>query len=152
MRELIDKAVKDAMRAQDKRRLGTLRLITAAIKNRELGIGGPAPAGGKASEADVIELLGKMVKQRRESIKAYEDAGRRELASQEQDEIAIIEEFLPRQMSEAEVRDAVTTVAAELGATTVKDMGRVMGALKAKYAGRMDFGKASALVKAALSK
>lgn len=150
MREAIDKAVKDAMRAQDKKRLGTLRLVTAAIKNRELGIGGPAPTDGKVSEADILELLGKMVKQRRESIKAYDDGGRPELAQIEKDEIAIIEEFLPKQMSEAEVRDAVAKVAAELGATTVKDMGRVMGALKTKYAGQMDFGKASALVKAVL--
>ncbi|HRD78942.1 MAG TPA: GatB/YqeY domain-containing protein [Hyphomicrobiaceae bacterium] len=150
MREQLNQAVKIAMKAQDKKRLGTLRLIAAAIKDRDLGIGGAAPVSGKTPDADILSLLTKMVKQRRESIKTYEEAGRCELAQQEQSEIAIIEEFLPKQMSEAETQTAIERLVTELGAAGLKDMGRVMAAAKERFAGKMDFSKASGIVKKAL--
>jgi uncharacterized protein YqeY len=144
MRARITQDVKDAMKAGDKARLSTLRLITAAIKDRELGVGGPATEVG---DAEVVAILQKMVKQRRESIATYEKAGRTDLADQEKAEIAILEGYLPKQMDEAGVKAAVSALIAELGAAGPKDMGRVMGALKERYAGQMDFGKASGVVK-----
>jgi uncharacterized protein YqeY len=144
MRARITQDVKDAMKAGDKARLSTLRLITAAIKDRELGVGGPATEVG---DAEVVAILQKMVKQRRESIATYENAGRTDLADQEKAEIAILEGYLPKQMDEAGVKAAVSALIAELGAAGPKDMGRVMGALKERYAGQMDFGKASGVVK-----
>lgn len=150
MRERLNQAIKDAMKAQDKRRLGTLRLISATIKDRDLGIGAAVPAAGKTSDVDIVSLLTKMVKQRRESIKTYEEAGRCELAQQEQSEIDIIEEFLPRQMTDAEAQSAILALVKELGAAGLKDMGKVMSAAKERFAGQMDFAKASATVKKAL--
>ena len=144
MRQRITQDIKDAMKAGDKARLSTLRLITAAIKDRELGVGG-APA--EVGDAEVVAILQKMVKQRRESIATYEKAGRTDLADQEKAEIAILEAYLPKQLDEAGVKAAVTTLIAELGAAGPKDMGRVMGALKERYAGQMDFGRASGVVK-----
>jgi uncharacterized protein YqeY len=144
MRARITQDIKDAMKAGDKARLTTLRLITAAIKDRELGISG-APT--EVGDADVVAILQKMVKQRRESIATYEKAGRNDLADQEKAEIAILEGYLPKQMDEAGVKAAVAALVAELGAAGPKDMGRVMGALKERYAGQMDFGKASGVVK-----
>lgn len=144
MRARITQDIKDAMKAGDKARLSTLRLITAAIKDRELGVGSAATEVG---DAEVVAILQKMVKQRRESIATYEKAGRTDLADQEKAEIAILESYLPKQMDEAATRAAVSALVAELGAAGPKDMGRVMGALKAKYAGQMDFGKASGLLK-----
>lgn len=144
MRARINDDVKAAMKAGDKARLATLRLVTAAIKDRELGVGA-APV--EVGDAEVVAILQKMVKQRRESIATYEKAGRTDLADQEKAEIAILESYLPQQMDEAATRAAVSAVVAELGAAGPKDMGRVMGALKARYAGQMDFGKASALLK-----
>jgi uncharacterized protein YqeY len=144
MRARITQDVKDAMKSGDKARLSTLRLITAAIKDRELGVGGPATEVG---DAEVVAILQKMVKQRRESIATYENAGRTDLADQEKAEIAILEGYLPKQMDEAGVKAAVSALIAELGAAGPKDMGRVMGALKERYAGQMDFGKASGVVK-----
>lgn len=144
MRARINQDVKDAMKAGDRTRLTTLRLITAAIKDRELGIGG-APT--EVGDADVVAILQKMVKQRRESIATYEKAGRNDLVDQEKAEIAILEGYLPKQMDEAGVKAAVAALIAELGAAGPKDMGRVMGALKERYAGQMDFGKASGAVK-----
>jgi uncharacterized protein YqeY len=144
MRARITQDVKDAMKSGDKARLSTLRLITAAIKDRELGVGGPATEVG---DAEVVAILQKMVKQRRESIATYEKAGRTDLADQEKAEIAILEGYLPKQMDEAGVKAAVSALIAELGAAGPKDMGRVMGALKERYAGQMDFGKASGVVK-----
>jgi uncharacterized protein YqeY len=147
MRERISQSMKEAMKAGDKRRLGALRLMLAAIKDRELGVGtGQIPAGG-LSDADVIQVLQRMVKQRRDSIETYRQGNRQDLIDQEAAEIAVIEEFLPKQMNEAEAKAAIAAVVKELGAAGPKDMGRVMGALKQKYAGQMDFGKASALVK-----
>jgi uncharacterized protein len=145
MRDRINQAVKDAMKSGDKARLSTLRLVTAAIKDRELGIGGSAPT--EVGDAEITAILQKMLKQRRESTETYEKANRRDLADKEKAEIAIIEEFLPKQMDEAATRAAVAALIAELGASGAKDMGKVMGALKQRYAGQMDVGRASAIVK-----
>jgi uncharacterized protein YqeY len=148
MRETITAALKAATKAQDKRRMSTLRLVSAAIKDRDIA----ARTAGKesATDAELLELLAKMIKQREESQKIYADAGRAELAAQESEEIAIIRDFLPKQLSEADRQKAIATAIAEAGASSVKDMGKVMAALKARYAGQMDFAKASALVKAKL--
>jgi uncharacterized protein YqeY len=145
MRARITQDVKDAMKAGDKARLGTLRLLTAAIKDREIGVGGAAPV--EVGDAEVVAILQKMVKQRRESIATYEKAGRTDLADQEKAEIAVLEGYLPKQLDEAGVKAAVSALIAELGAVGLKDMGRVMGALKERFAGQMDFGKASGVVK-----
>lgn len=145
MRDQINAAMKAAMKSQEKRRTSTLRLVNAAIKDRDIANRG----NGKdaVDDAGILEILSKMVKQRRESIKTYEDAGRLELAEQEQEEISIIEEFLPKQMSEDETRSAVVDVMKALDCQGLKDMGRTMGELKSRYAGQMDFGRASAIVK-----
>ena len=144
MRETIAAALKAATKAQDKRRVSTLRLVSAAIKDRDIAARGLGK--GEATDAELLELFAKMIKQREESEKIYRDASRTELATQEAEEIVIIREFLPTQLSEADTQKAI----AEAGATSVKDMGKVMAALKARYAGQMDFGKVSALVKAKL--
>lgn len=144
MRARINEAVKTAMKSGDKQRLATLRLITAAIKDRELAQ--TAGADG-VSDADIVAVLQKMVKQRRESIDVFRKNGRDELAVQEEAELAVIEEYLPQQMDDAETRTAVTAIIAEIGAAGLKDMGKTMAALKERYPGTMDFGKASALVK-----
>jgi uncharacterized protein len=148
MRETINTALKEAMKAQDKRRISTLRLISAAIKDRDIAARGSGK--GAASDADLLDLLAKMIKQREESEKIYAEAGRTELAQQEAEEIAIIREYLPKQLSEADTEKAIAEAIAEAGATSVKDMGKVMAALKARYAGQMDFNKAGQLVKAKL--
>jgi uncharacterized protein YqeY len=148
MRARLTEAMKDAMRAKDQPRLTTVRLVLSAIKDHDLGI---KPVGGKggepAGDAEITQILARMIKQRRDSIEAYEKAGRTELAQKEKDEIAIIEEFLPKQMDEAEARAAVATAIKEAGAQGPKDMGKVMGLLKQRHGGQMDFGKASGLVK-----
>jgi uncharacterized protein len=148
MRETITAALKHATKAQDKRRMSTLRLVSAAIKDRDIA----ARTAGKteATDAELLELFAKMIKQREESQKIYADAGRAELAKQESEEIAIIREFLPQQLSDKEMEKAIAAAIAETGAASVKDMGKVMAALKAGYAGQMDFARASALVKAKL--
>jgi len=145
MRETITAALKHATKAQDKRRMSTLRLISAAIKDRD--IAARTAGKGEATDAELLDLFAKMIKQREESEKIYAEAGRAELAKQEGEEIAIIREFLPVQLSEADVQKAVADAIAQAGAASVKDMGKVMAALKASYAGQMDFAKASALVK-----
>lgn len=145
MRARITDDVKTAMKSGDKPRLATLRLITAAIKDREIGVGGQPPTD--VGETELVQILQKMVKQRRESITTYENAGRNDLADKEKAELAVIEEYLPKQMDEAGVRAAISGLIAELGAAGPRDMGRVMGALKERFAGQMDFGKASGLVK-----
>jgi uncharacterized protein YqeY len=149
MRETINAALKAATKAQDKRRISTLRLISAAIKDRDIA----ARTAGKAqaTDAELLELCAKMIKQREESEKIYAEAGRAELAKQESEEIEIIREFLPKQLSEKEMQAAISAAIAKTGAASVKDMGKVMAELKASYAGQMDFGKASAAVKAKLS-
>ncbi len=145
MRDEINENLKTAIKAQDKRRVGTLRLINAAIKDRDIA----ARSSGKdaVTDAEILEILAKMVKQRVESAQTYEEAGRGELAAQEREEIEIIKDFLPQQMSEQEVSAAVKEVVDEIGASSLKDMGRTMGALKEKYAGKMDFGQANKVVK-----
>jgi uncharacterized protein YqeY len=148
MREKINAALKDAMLKQDKPRVSTLRLVSAAIKNADI----EARSQGKDSPSDdaLLGLLQKLVKQRHESAELYDKGGRPELAAQERAEIAIIETFLPQQLSGEEMRAAIAEAIRATGAASVKDMGKVMAALRSAHTGRMDFGKASALVKAAL--
>jgi uncharacterized protein len=148
MRETITAALKHATKAQDKRRISTLRLISAAIKDRDIA----ARTAGKdqATDAELLDLLAKMIKQREESEKIYADAGRAELAQQEAEEIVIIREYLPKQLSDTDMEKAIAGAIAKTGAASVKDMGKVMAELKAQHAGQMDFSKASALVKAKL--
>jgi uncharacterized protein YqeY len=148
MRDTITAALKVATKAQDKRRVSTLRLVSAAIKDRDIAARGTGKS--EATDAELLELLAKMIKQREESEKIYADAGRAELAQQEAEEIAIIREFQPKQLSAAEMEKAVAAAIAEAGAASVKDMGKVMAALKARYAGQMDFARAGALVKSKL--
>ena len=151
MRERINEDVKVAMKSGDKRRLATLRLMNAAIKDRDLGAGldekGQPTGRDKISDQEILSLLQKMIKQRRESLETYRQANRDDLADQEAAEITVIEAYLPRQMSETETRAAVAALMTEIGATGLKDMGRAMAALKERYTGQMDFAKASALVK-----
>ena len=149
LREDINTALKDSMKAGEKCRLATLRLINAAIKDRDI----EARGNGKEplSDDELLQLFQKMVKQRQESAKIYEDNGRAELAAQEREEISHIQSFMPKQMDESEAKAAIEKVVAELGASGLKDMGKVMGELKARYAGTMDFGKANGIVKAVLS-
>ena len=148
MRETITAALKHATKAQDKRRVSTLRLMSAAIKDRD--IAARTAGKGEATDAELLELFARMIKQREESEKIYAEAGRAELAQQEAEEIVIIREFLPKQVSEREMEKAIAGAIAKAGAASVKDMGKVMTELKANYAGQMDFAKASALVKAKL--
>jgi uncharacterized protein YqeY len=138
------------MRSQHKRRMSTLRLVNAAIKDRMIQNRG-AGKSDQMNDAEVREILAKMIKQRRESAEAYEQGGRPELAEAEREEIAIIEDFLPRQMSEPETRAAVEKVVAEMGGGGLKDMGKVMAAIKERYAGQMDMARASSLAKQLLS-
>ena len=150
MRERFTQEMKDALKAGDKRKLATVRLIQAALKDKDIEARGAGK--GQTSDEDILALLQKMIKQRQESIGIYEQAGRTELAQQEREEAEIIAGFLPKQMDEAEVRGAIQAAMAETGAASLKDMGKVISALRGKYAGRMDFGKASALVKEMLPK
>jgi len=149
LRDQINNALKDAMKSGDKLKLSTLRLVSAAIKNADI----EARGGGKEplDDAAILSLLQKLIKQRQESAVLYEKGGRGELAAGELAEIKVIEGFLPKQMSDAEVEAAIKAAVAETGAASVKDMGKVIAVLRGKYAGQMDFGKASGLVKAALS-
>lgn len=146
LRGRIDAGVKEAMREKDTLRLGTLRLVNAAIKDSDINARMKDNADG-VSEGEVLAILGKMVKQRHESARAYEEGGRLELAEKERAEIAVIEEFLPRQLDDAEVKEAIAEAIAEAEATSIRDMGRVMGALKAKYTGQMDFGTVGPMIK-----
>ncbi|MGZ5823659.1 MAG: GatB/YqeY domain-containing protein [Hyphomicrobium sp.] len=145
MREKINEDLKTAMKAGEKDRVGTLRLINAAIKSADIDA---RPSGkDKVDEAGVLAVLAKMIKQRRDSIEQFVAGGRQELADKEAAEIKVIEAYLPKQMDVAEAKAAIAAVIAEVGAASQKDMGKVMAALKAKFAGQMDFGKASATVK-----
>jgi uncharacterized protein len=149
LRDKINDSVKTAMKAQDKLRLSTLRLVNAAIKNADIDAQmtqKPAP-----SDDDIVGLMQKMIKQRQDSVALYEQGGRKELADQERGEIEIIKGFLPQQLSEAEAKDAIAAAIKDTGAAGMKDMGRVMAALKERHAGKMDFGKASGLVKGMLT-
>ena len=148
MRERLAEEVKAAMNGGDKARLSTLRLMQSAVKDRDIANRGTGKEA--ASDDEMLQLFAKMVKQREESAKAFEDGGRPELAAGERAEIAIIRDFLPRQMDEAETTAAVRAVIAETGAAGVRDMGKVMAALREKYAGQLDFSRASGVVKALL--
>jgi uncharacterized protein YqeY len=149
LRTRINDALKEAMKAKAADRLSVLRLMNSAIKDRDIaarGEGQPSPVG----DDGVIGVLAKMVKQRQESARAYDEAGREDLSGKERVEVQVIEEFLPRQLSPVETEAAVAAAIAETGASSVKDMGRVMGALKSRYAGQMDFGAVGPLVKGRL--
>ena len=150
MRERFTTEMKEAMKAGDKRRLGTIRLIQAALKDKDIEARGAGK--GQATDEEILALLQKMIKQRQESITMYEQGGRAELAQAERDEADVIASFLPKQMDEAEVKAAIEAAIAETGAASMKDMGKVVAALRAKYAGRMDFGRASGIVKEMLPK
>lgn len=149
LRDRLQDALKDSMRAKAADRTSTLRLINAAIKDREIVNRGDK---GDASVPDdeILSILGKLVKQRQESARAYEEGGRLELAEKELAEVKVIEEFLPRQLDSGEVDAAISAAIAEVGAASIRDMGRVMAALKARFAGQMDFGSVGQMVKARL--
>ena len=149
LRDDINNALKEAMKAREARRVSTLRLVNAALKNADIDARGRGL--GPLGDDELLGLLQKMIKQRHESIELYEKGCRPELAQQERDEIAIISAYLPKQMSEEDAKAAIAEAIRDTGAAGMKDMGKVIGALKAKYAGKMDFAKASALVKGALA-
>jgi uncharacterized protein len=148
LREKLNEATKEALKAGDKLKLSTLRLMTAAVQNGDI----EARTAGKKplSDEELLGIFQRQIKQRNESVDLYEKGGRAELAKQERDEIEVIKGFLPQQMSEAEVKSAIAAIIKETGAASVKDMGKVMAALKERHAGKMDFGKASGAVKGLL--
>lgn len=149
IRDKLTSDTKDAMRARDAARLSTLRMMSSAIKDRDIfvrGEGGVVPV----ADGDLMGLMAKMIKQRQDAASVYVQGGRQELADKELAEVAVIEEFLPGQLDAAQVEAAVAAAIAEVGATSIKDMGRVMGALKGRYAGQMDFGAVGALIKGRL--
>jgi uncharacterized protein YqeY len=150
LRDNINNAMKEAMKARDERRVSTLRMMNAAIKNADIAARGEGKE--PLNEADLMSLFQKMIKQRQESAELYEKGGRPELATQEKGEIAIITSYLPQQMSDVEAGAAISAVLQEINAETMKDMGRAMAALKERFAGKMDFGKASGKIKELLSK
>ena len=150
LRTRLNDSLKTAMKEQDKRVLSTVRLILAAIKDRDIAARGKGNMDGLSDE-EILGVLQTMVRQRQEAAELYEKGNRPELVEQEKAEIAIIESYLPKQMSDAEVRDAIAAALVECGATSIKDMGKAMAALRAKYAGRMDFGKASGLLREKLA-
>jgi uncharacterized protein YqeY len=150
MRDRVSTALKEAMKSKEADRLSTLRLINAAIKDKDIALRGTVDEEGGVGDDDILAILGRMVKQRQESARAYEEGGRLELAEKELSEIKVIEGFLPRQLSEQEALDAVDAAITEVDAQSIRDMGRVMAVLKGKYTGRMDFGKAGPAVKSRL--
>ena len=150
LREQVNTALKQAMRDKATARLATLRLISAAIKDQDIAARS-ADGDTGVSDSEILAILGKMAKQRQESVRAYEEGGRLDLAERERDEIAVIEEFLPRQLDEAEIEAAIDKAIAETGATSIRDMGKVMGRLKEKHTGQVDFGTVGPMVKARLS-
>jgi len=150
LRENINNAMKDAMKARDERRVGTLRMMNAAIKNADIAARGEGKE--PLNEADLMSLFQKMIKQRQESAELYDKGARPELAGAERAEIEIITAYLPQQMSDVEAGSAIAAVLQEINAETMKDMGRAMAALKERFAGKMDFGKASGKIKELLNK
>ncbi len=146
LRTRITSSIKQAMRDKDSTRLSTLRLINAAIKDRDIAARGEGKEDG-VGEDEVLGILGKMVKQRKDTAKTYEEAGRLDLAERESAEIEVIEEFLPRKLGDDEVLKAIDAAVSETGAASIRDMGKVMGALKSKYTGQMDFGAVGPKVK-----
>ena len=149
LRDDIDKALKEAMKAKNERAVSTLRMVNSTLKNADIEARGSAkpPLG----DAEVLSILQKMIKQRQESVEMYKKGARADLVKQEEEEIAIISGYLPKQMSEAEMTAAIEAAIKETGAASMKDMGKVIGALRSKYAGQMDMAKASSLVKAKLT-
>jgi len=147
MRNRVNEALKQAMRDKAATRLSTLRLINAAIKDKDIAARGSDDDTGGVTDADVLAILGKMTKQRQESARAYEEGGRLDLAERELQEVAVIEEFLPKQLDDDEIAKAVTEAVSATGASSIRDMGRVMGELKSRYTGQMDFGKVGPMVK-----
>lgn len=150
LRERLTESLKSAVKAKDTRRSATVRLILAALKDRDIAARGGGESDG-LGEDEILNMMQTMIRQRRESIEMYKKGQRDDLVEQEEGEIRVIEEFLPKQMSEDEIAAASQEVIGELEAHSIKDMGQVMGALKSRYAGRMDFGKASQVVKSLLS-
>ncbi len=146
LRQELSTSVKDAMKAKDSLRVSTLRLVNAAIKDRDIAARSADRCGG-IEEAEILSLLAKMVKQREESAKTYEDNARPELAERERAEIVIMREYMPKPLSDAQVGETVTALIDDMGATCLKDMGKIMGRLKADYSGRIDMGKAGKIVK-----
>ena len=150
LRSRINTAMKQAMKDKSAERLSTIRLINAAIKDRDIAARTEGKENGVGDD-EVLAILAKMTKQRQESAKTYEEAGRLDLSERELAEIKVIEEFLPRQLTNSEIQSAVSEAINDVGASSIRDMGKVMGALKRKYAGQMDFGAVGALVKNNLS-
>ena len=149
MRDAISNAQKEALKAKDKTALSTIRLITAALKDRDIAARTKGSGDG-ISDDEILSMLQTMIKQRAESVKLYNEGNRPELAAAENEEIRVIQQFLPQQLTAAELEDAITNAIAETGAESVKDMGKVMGVLKSKYAGQIDFGAASGEIKSRL--
>jgi uncharacterized protein len=150
LRDQLTADMKDAMKAGDKRKLATIRLMNAAIKDKDINTRTDGHDSEKVSDASIMDVFGKMVKQRQDSIAAFDAGGRLELAQQEREEMAIIQSYMPKQMTDDEAKAAVAGVIAAVGATSIKDMGKVMAELKAKFSGQMDMGKAGGVVKALL--
>ena len=148
MRDRISQSLKDAMKGGNKRRVSTFRLIMAAIKDRDIAARGNG--GERVTDEDILQIFTKMIKQRFESAKMYEEGNRLELAEQEREEIEIIREFLPKQLSDDEVKEICAKIVEEVEASSLRDMGKCMAALKERYPGQMDFGKASGIVKGLL--
>jgi uncharacterized protein YqeY len=149
LRDNINTALKEAMKAGEARRVSTLRLVNAAVKNADIEARGQGR--GPLTDEELLSLLQKMIKQRHESAELYERGGRADLVAQEREEIAIISHYLPRQMTDQEMQETIASLLKETGASAMKDMGRVMAAIKERYAGKLDVGKASAAVKKLLS-
>ena len=149
MRDQLNDGMKAALKGGDKRRLGTLRLVNAAIKDRDISARGAGKE--RVSDEEILQILAKMVKQREDSARIYEESNRLELSAQEREEIEIIREYLPKQMDEEEMRTACEEIVAEVGGESLRDMGKCMNALKERYAGKLDVGKASAVIKELLS-
>jgi uncharacterized protein YqeY len=150
LRDDINNALKQAMKAHDERRVSTLRMVNSALKNADIDARGQGK--GPLSDEELLGLLQKLIKQRQESVELYEKGGRAELAAKEREEIAIIAAYLPKQMSQDEAQAAIAAVIKDVGAASMKDMGKVMAALKERHAGQMDFAKASGIVKGLLSR
>ena len=150
LRQQLNDAMKEAMKAKDAKRLATVRLVLAALKDRDIAAR-TETSRDLLGDDEILSLLAKMIKQRDESAAAFDAGNRPELAAGEREEIAIIRSFMPAQMDEAGVQQAANAIIAELGATSIKDMGKVMAAMKERYAGQMDFARASAVIKTALS-
>lgn len=150
LRERFSADLKEAIKAKESNRVSTLRLITAAIKDRDIAVRSQGDFDG-VSDEDILGVLARMIKQRQESARAYEEGGRLDLAAQEEAEIVIIRQYLPRPLTDAETREAIAQAIADTGAASIRDMGKVMAELKARHTGRMDFASASAAIKAAFS-